>query len=86
MPISGLVVTLSDDKNEQARAIEVLSADTRLTIGERQKNRLPVVAETKGVKEGSRLVRQELLDIEGVRFVDVVTVNFEDVTGVENGS
>ena len=81
MPVSGLVVTLSDDEKKSAQATLALKVDSRLTIGERQKNRLPVVAETETIGEGSRLVRQELLEVDGVIFVDVVTVNFEDVTG-----
>lgn len=81
MPVSGLVVTLSDDEKKSAQATLALKGDSRLTIGERQKNRLPVVAETETIGEGSRLVRQELLEVDGVIFVDVVTVNFEDVTG-----
>ena len=80
MPISGLVITLSEDDDEQAEALQVLGADKRITVGERQRNRLPVVVETKSTGEGSRLVRRELLDIDGVVFVDVVSVNFEDTT------
>lgn len=78
MPVSGLVVTLSDDEPEQQRALEAIEADERLTIGDRQKNRLPIVAETPSIDEGTELVREELLDIEGVVFVDLITVNFED--------
>lgn len=81
MPISGLVVTLSDDKQQRHRAIATIDADDRLTIGERQKNRLPVVAETGTIGEGRQLMREELLEIDGVMFVDLVTVNFEDQTG-----
>ena len=78
MPVSGLVVTLSDDEEERAGAVDTIAADERLTIGEAQKNRLPVVAETETIGEGSELMRDELLDIDGVVFVDLVTVNFED--------
>ncbi len=81
MPISGLVVTLSNDGGEQARALKVLDDDRRLTLGELQKNRLPLVAETETIGEGSRLLREELKAVDGVVFVDVVSVNFEDVTG-----
>ena len=81
MPISGLVVTLSDDEEEQKKALATLEADDRITLGELQENRQPLVLETEGIKEGSKMVRADLLDIDGVVFVDVVTVNFEDVTG-----
>ncbi len=83
MPISGLVVTLSDDEDKSARVVATLEADARILVGERQKNRLPVVAETDTIGEGSQLVRQDLLEIDGVVFVDVVSVNFEDITGNE---
>ncbi len=77
MPISGLVVTLSDDEQQSTEAMAALEADDRITVGDRQKNRLPIVAETGSIDEGHRLVRDELPDIEGVVFVDVVTVKFE---------
>ncbi len=78
MPVSGLVITLSDDVSARRRVMEAIAEDERITPGECQKNRLPVVLETKTANEGSRLVRQTLMDMEGVEFVDVVTVNFED--------
>lgn len=78
MPVSGLVITLSDEINARRHALAAIESDERLTVGERQKNCLPVVADTESIQEGSRLVRQELMDLDGVEFVDVVSVNFED--------
>lgn len=78
MPISALVITLSSDPKEKQRAVEALSQDPRVTLGERQGARLPVVVETETTREGSRMVREELLQIEGVVFVDVVMVDFSD--------
>lgn len=78
MPVSGLVVTLSDEQSARQNALETIEADERLEIGDRQKNRLPVVADTESIDGGTELVRDELLDIEGVVFVDLITVNFED--------
>lgn len=79
MPISGLVVTLSDDPSLHKIALDQLASDPRLTLGELHGNRLPVVAETDTVRQGTNLVREELLDIPGVVFVDVVSVDFSDI-------
>lgn len=81
MAISGLVITLTDDPKVRAHAIASIEEHDRITVGDRQKNRLPVVLETESSREGSRLVRETLMDLEGVEFVDVVTVNFEDEVG-----
>ncbi len=79
MPISGLVVTLSDVPSLQKSALDQLASDPRLTLGELHGIRLPVVAETQTVRQGTDLVREELLDIPGVVFVDVVSVDFSDI-------
>ena len=80
MPISGLVVTLSDDESQRDNAIATLEADERFTVGDRQDNHLPVVADTDTIDEGKQLLRDELMDVHGVIFVNVITVNFEDTT------
>lgn len=82
MPISGLVVTLGDTAQIRGSAVEALRSDPRLTLGELKENRLPVVAETETIEEGRRMVREEIPAVAGVVFVDVVSVNFEDVTGI----
>lgn len=79
MPISGLVLTLSDHPTQRQSALDQLALDPRLTLGEIQRNRLPVVADTETVRQGTNLVREELLDIPGVIFVDVVSVDFSDI-------
>ena len=78
MAISGLVITLTDDPTLRARAMTAIEGEDRITVGERKKNRLPVVLETKSSQQGSHLVREKLMDLEGVEFVDVVTVDFRD--------
>lgn len=79
MPISGLVLTLSDEPSLQQTALSELALDSRLSLGELQVNRLPVVAETDTIRQSTRLVREELLTIPGVIFVDVVMVDFSDI-------
>jgi hypothetical protein len=74
MPISGLVVTLSEDPAERANAIAVLSRDARLELGEPTGARLPVVAETASAQAAEDLFRS-LFDVSGVAFVDVVSVD-----------
>ena len=81
MPVSALVVTLSPIPGESEQALQTLREDPRLTLGERQGTRLPVVVETQTTRESTRLVREELLAIEGIVFVDVVMVDFSDTHG-----
>lgn len=78
MPISALVVTLSPLPELKKRALHTLSKDHRLTLGQLQGTRLPLVVETETTRESTRLVREELPAIEGVIFVDVVMVDFSD--------
>lgn len=83
MPISGLVLTLSDEPSLQQAALSQLALDSRLSLGELQVNRLPVVAETDTIRQSTRLVREELLTIPGVIFVDVVMVDFSDTPATD---
>jgi len=78
MPISALVVTLDPALGEVAR--EVIATDPRVTLGEPQGNRLPVVTETETLSAGEELLR-ELGRIPGVLNVDVVGIDFSDFDG-----
>lgn len=73
MTISALVLTL-DQKNLET-TLAMLDADSRLELGERFSNRVPVVAETSDSRAGRDLVEQ-LRDAPGVVMVDVVLVDF----------
>lgn len=75
MTISALVLTLDQQTIEPTLAR--LNADPRLELGERRGVRLPVVAETIDCRAGRRLFEQ-LRDIPGVDFVDVVMVDFSE--------
>lgn len=46
MAISGIVLTLAGDPTAADQAIRVMSADPRLTLGERAGSQLPAVLET----------------------------------------
>ncbi len=77
MAITGLVLTLSDDPEERARALERLESEPAVTLGESSGARYPVVVDTPSSRE-DRDVFQRLSVTEGVRLVELVCANFED--------
>lgn len=77
MPISALVITLSDTESLRSAAVCALKDDPMLEVGAACGNRLPVVAETPTLSE-SRQLFDRLQLTRGIQFVDVVSVNFED--------
>lgn len=81
MTISGLVLTLNEDPRAQTQAIEELKLDTRLQLGVRIGQKLPVVAETADANEGEALV-EALGRRPGISFVDVVYVDFSEAPGL----
>lgn len=85
MPISALVVTLDAGERARRGVLYVLSRDPRVSVGEPVGERLPVVTETVTLEE-SEDVAEQLLQVPGIRFVDVVSVDFSDVADVPHGS
>lgn len=79
MPVSSLVVTISDDPDERREVQQTLADDSRITLGDRKRNQLPVVLETDTIAEGVSMTRDQLYEVPGVEFVHVVRVDFEDV-------
>jgi hypothetical protein len=77
MVLSALVVTLSDDVDERAFALALLRGDKRIAIGDAEGTRVPVVLETSTAREGAQLA-EALLDVDGVRLVDLVLADFSD--------
>lgn len=77
MAISGLVITLEAEGELRREALAALGDDARLTLGELTGSHLPVVADTRSPAEGRALV-EELFRRPGIRFVDVVCVDFSD--------
>jgi hypothetical protein len=78
MPVSALVLKLSDEPEERQRAVLTLGEDPRLMLGTPIGSRLPVVAETDSLQGGEALYEQ-LREIEGVHLVDVISVDFSDL-------
>ncbi|MBM4100722.1 MAG: hypothetical protein FJ256_00465 [Phycisphaerae bacterium] len=75
MAISGLVVTLADDPLGET-ALAALTADSRLTVGERFGQRLALVAETPCARDDHDLF-DELRQLPGVTHVDVAYVRLD---------
>lgn len=77
MTVSGLVVTLAKEPERRVRALEALQRDPRIHCGDAHGLRLPVVTETTTLGEGESLF-EALRDLDGVEYVDVVSVSFEE--------
>ena len=80
MSVSGLVITLANDRSEAERTLRVLACDPRLTLGERFGQRVPAVAETPGVAEDRALI-DDLRALDGVENVDVTFVALDEPPG-----
>ena len=79
MQTSGLVITLSMNAAEAAKAMTALSARQEFAFGERNDRWLPLVMETSGDAESHEL-HNWIQGLPGVEFVDVAYVNFDEVT------
>ena len=77
MPISGLVITLSEDTDLAAQALEALKQRAELTLGTPHNRWLPLVLEAPDPRTGSQL-HEWLCALPGVATVDVVTVHFDE--------
>ncbi len=76
MPVSALVLTLELDRIDEV--VAQLATEPHVTLGELQRDRLPVVTEADSLEQAEDSVRA-LEAVPGVRFVDVVSVDFSDV-------
>jgi len=83
MPITGLILTLSEDAALAETALWVLARRPELELGERVGCRIPASADTPSMKEDKDL-QEWLTEVPGVRFVDVVWAWIED--GPEAGA
>ncbi len=77
MPISSLLVTLDQDPHLKAEAQQWLDSRPAVTTGPLHGQRLPVVLDTVSLDEGRELVEQ-MGNVRGIAFVDVLSINFED--------
>lgn len=86
MPVSGLVLTLSPNRNDREFALARLQEHPRLQIGHAEWQRLPVVVDTPSDEEDKALWAW-LNDLRGVLFVNLVcTDNSEDQPGPSSRS
>lgn len=90
MPVTAAVINLAEDAVERRGALDVLEADGRVEVGPRQDLHLPVVLTTETVDDGIELVEDELPEVEGVEFVRIVRIDFDDegraqIPGTETG-
>lgn len=75
MPVSGLVFNLADGPEGDA-ALAALRTRAEFLVGERTGNRVPAALDTDGPRS-SRAVHDWIMSQPGVKFVDVISVNFE---------
>lgn len=87
MAISGLMVTLCANAEATEQALLALSADRRLTLGERVGRRVPMVAETASAAQDAELWN-DLHALPGIESVDVtfVSIDGESAASTEGSS
>ena len=85
MPVSSLVVTLSSDPGQRLQALSALSREARVWARPVTEQSVAVVTETESLEEGEALFEQ-LRETTGITFVDVVAVDFSDLSDLEGNS
>ena len=85
MPISGLVVTLSDNPVLQQAALAAMREHPALELGERTRNQIALVAES-ACEQEDRLIWEWLHALPGVAMVVVAFIHFDDEPGAESDS
>lgn len=76
MPISGLLITLTEDHSLAEEAVAALAARPEITVGRRQQQWLPVAVDGRDYGH-SREVHEWIGAQPGVAFVDITSINFE---------
>lgn len=77
MPVSGLIISLSEDRRERDGALQAIKHHNAISTGEPQGLRLPVVVDTP-CSEADREVWLWLHELPGVLFVDLVCTDASD--------
>ena len=77
MPVSGIVVTLKQDEDAVAETLRAFGDDTRIDVGDRNRDRLPLVLDTADSDEDKELWRW-INSQPGVIHTDVVFVHFDE--------
>lgn len=76
MPVSGLVLILSEDESTHAATLQAIGNDPRVEVGPRQGRRLAVVVDTDS-SEQDKEVWNRLQSLAGVDLVELTFVGFE---------
>ena len=76
MPVSGLVVSLSDESQARVKTLDTIGREPRITVGVLEANRLAIVLNTVS-REEDQQIWGWLGSLPGVLFVDVAFVGFE---------
>jgi len=82
MPVLGAVLTLHDQPTLRAGALSALSTDPRITVGEPQRGRLPVVLAT-DTRADDKALWRSLEELPGITHLELVTADFSDLTDLE---
>ncbi|MCC5785710.1 MAG: hypothetical protein JJU33_03305 [Phycisphaerales bacterium] len=77
MPVSGLILSLSDDRRLRDGALEAINQHNAVSLGEMQGLRLPIVVDTAD-SDADREVWKWLHELPGVLFVDLVCTDASD--------
>ncbi len=77
MPVSGVVIVLSDEAAARDAVLERLEREPGITLGGRVDDRVPVVAETSSTPSCTQLLAW-LAELDGVRAVLPVFHDFSD--------
>ena len=77
MPVSGLVVSLSDQPALREKAMDAIRDEPRIEIGVTKSRRMAIVIDTASSDDDKQLWNW-LQELPGVAFVDVVMVGFEE--------
>ena len=81
MPVSGLIVTLSEDTDLRAHALQALAAKPEVTLGDGCDEShcwLPIALEAETLA-ASRDLAEELSTLPGIDLVELVSVDFSDL-------
>lgn len=82
MPISGLIVTLTDDLPQQEAALSAMRKHPALELGQPRYNQVPLVVESVDDEE-DRLIWEWLYALPGVTMVVVAFIHFDDDGNIE---
>lgn len=83
MPISGIVISIESDELNRQTVVQKIEDLPYIKLGQSSSQRIPAVLETPSARQDRQAI-QEINDIPGVTFVDVVFVHFDQEEGTQN--